>query len=71
MQFVIKTTHQPVGLPVGSVTKCGEIAPLWHDFKSLGHIFEVLFSIWQNVYHTLAKFYAIGQVFIALDSYIL
>ena len=38
-----------------SVTRFGEILPLWHNFKSIGQIFEGLFSIWQNVDHTVAK----------------
>ena len=38
-----------------SVTRFGEIVPLWHNFKSLGQFRLGLFSIWQNVYLTLAK----------------
>ena len=38
-----------------SVTRFGEILPLWHNFKSLGQIFEGLFSIWQSFNLTLAK----------------
>ena len=32
------------GWPVSSVTRVGEISPLWHYFKSFGQIFEGLFS---------------------------
>ena len=38
-----------------SVTRFGEILPLWHNFKSIGQIFEGLFSIWQIIILTLAK----------------
>ena len=54
-----------------SVTRFGKISALWHNFKSLGQIFEGLFSIWQNYILSLAKCYAIGQDFIAVDGHIL
>ena len=38
-----------------SVTRSGEISPLWHNFQSLGQIFKGSFSIWQNFDPTLAK----------------
>ena len=39
------------------VTRFGEISPIWYNFKSLGHIFGGLFSIWQNVDPTEAKMF--------------
>ena len=36
-----------------SVTRFGEIAPLWQNFTSLWQIFDTLFLIWQNVEPTL------------------
>ena len=38
-----------------TATRFSEISPLRHNFKSLGQIFESLFSIWQNVNLTLTK----------------
>ena len=35
-----------LGLVGGSVTKFGEILPLWQNFKYLGQNCEVKFSIW-------------------------
>ena len=51
---------------VSSVTRFGEITPLWHNYKRFGQFFEALFSIWHNFDPTLAKI-AIGQVFIVID----
>ena len=31
-----------------SVTRFGEMSPLWQYFKSLGQVFKSLFSVWQN-----------------------
>ena len=53
-----------------SVTRFGEISPLWHDFKNLRQIIDALFSIWQNFNLTLGKI-AIGQVFIVTDGHML
>ena len=38
-----------------SVTRFGEISPLLNNFKTLGQIFEDLFSIWQHFNLTWAK----------------
>ena len=51
------------------MTRLGKISPLRHNFKNLGHIFEGLFSVWQNVDPTVGK--TLGQVFIAVDGQIL
>ena len=52
-----------------SVTRFGEMSPLWHNFKSFG---QFLAFIWQNVIFTLVKCHPIGQVvFIVADSHIL
>ena len=40
-----------------SMTRFGEISPIWYDFKSLGHLFGGLFSFWQNVDPTEAKMF--------------
>ena len=40
-----------------SVTRFGEILPLWHNCKSLGCIFEGSFTIWQNFDPTVAKMF--------------
>ena len=42
-----------------SVTRFGEIPPIWYNFKSLGLNlkFEGLFSIWLNVDPTEAKMF--------------
>ena len=40
---------------VNSVTKFGEISPLWQKLTSLWLIFAGLFLIWQNAYPTLAN----------------
>ena len=41
---------------VHSVTKFGEISPLWHNLQSLGQFLDGLFTIWQNFEPTLASF---------------
>ena len=51
-----------------SVTRFGEIVPIWYNFKSLGQKFEGLFSIWQNVDPTEAQCFTIGQFFIVADD---
>ena len=38
-----------------SVTRFGEILPLWHNFKSVGQIFEVCLIFRRFLYSTLAK----------------
>ena len=37
-----------------SVTRFGEIPPLWQNFKTLGQFFECLVSVGQNFETTLA-----------------
>ena len=39
--------------PASSVTRMGEILPLWQNFKTLWQSFEGLFSIWQTFEPTL------------------
>ena len=46
-----------------SVTRFGKISPLWHNFKSLGEIFQGLFSIWQNFDPTVGKMFYIWVSF--------
>ena len=38
-----------------SVTRFGEISPLWQNFTSLREILDGLFLIWQNVEPSLAN----------------
>ena len=38
-----------------SVTRVGEISPLWHNLTRYGQIFESLFSIWHSYEPTLAN----------------
>ena len=45
-----------------SVTRLGEFSPLWRKFKSIWHIFEGLFLIWQMCC-------IIGLIFIALGKW--
>ena len=40
-----------------SVTRFGEILPLWHNFKSIGQIFEALYSIGQILILLVQGFY--------------
>ena len=40
-----------------SVTRFGEISPLWHNFKNLWDIFEGLFCAWENVDPGVAKMF--------------
>ena len=44
-----------------SVTRFGEISPLWHNLKNLGYIFERSFSVWQNVDPTVTKKLIFGK----------
>ena len=44
-----------------SVTKIGEIAPLWQSL-------EGLFRIWQNCKHTLANISSKWQIFIVVNG---
>ena len=48
-----------------SVTRFGEILPLWQNFKILWH-FKALFSIVQNIELTVVIFCAFGKIFIVL-----
>ena len=55
---------------MNSVNRFGEIPPLWQNCKSLWQFSLALFSIWQNVEHTLKKCvsYWIGQVFFVVNG---
>ena len=39
---------------LNSVTRFGELSPLWQKFTSIWQIFDSLFLIWQNAEHILA-----------------
>ena len=54
-----------------SVTRFGEILPLWQNFKSLWLFFEGLFCIGQNIEPNWANFNDIGQNFIVVNCPIL
>ena len=43
--------------PSHSVTRLGEISPLWQKIPSLWQIFVSLFPMWQNAKPTLANLY--------------
>ena len=45
---------------MNSVNRFGEIPPLWQNCKSLWQFSLALFSIWQNVEHTLKNVSPIG-----------
>ena len=45
-----------------SVTRFGEISPLWNILKVFRQFFLKTFSIWQNFEPTLANSFAIGQI---------
>ena len=40
-----------------SVTRYGEISPIWQNLQSLGQIFKAPFTIWQNFEPTFANFH--------------
>ena len=51
-----------------SVTRFGEILPLWQSFERLWHFLECLLSFWQNVVPTLAIFDATQQILIVTNG---
>ena len=54
-----------------SVTRFGEISPLWRFLKRLRHFSESLFAIWQNFEPPLAKFECYWQICIDANGQIL
>ena len=50
-----------------SVTRFGEVSPLWQQKISLLQFLVGLISLWQNFQLTLANVYAIGQIFIVVN----
>ena len=53
--------------------QCGQIwqiSPFWYNLKSLGQIFDGLFSTWRKFDPTVSKRFTIGQVFIVVDGQI-
>ena len=50
-----------------SVTRFGEISPLWQKFKTFWLSLEGLFSIWQNFKPTLANISSKWQAFIVVN----
>ena len=54
-----------------SVTRFGEILPLWQNFKSLWLFFEGLFCIWQTLEPNWANVFEIGQILIVVNGPIL
>ena len=65
--------HIALPLPclVLSVTRFGEILPLWHNFQKSWAHFVGLFSIWQNFDPTEAKVFKlfILQVFVVVPGW--
>ena len=53
---------------MSSVTRFGEISPLWHDYKIIGQFFKVYLVFGKMLILLWQKCYAIGQVFIVVDS---
>ena len=51
-----------------SVTRFGEITPLWWNSKRFGQLFEWLFIYWQNFKPSLAISFVIGQIFAVINS---
>ena len=43
-----------LGCTKTSVTRLGEISPLWQNLKVFGQLLKALFTIWQNCEPTLA-----------------
>ena len=64
--------HQKTFLSTDSVTRFGEISPLWQKFSSAWPIFDGLSLICQNSKPTLANlFHYFGLIFIAANGPIL
>ena len=51
-----------------SVTRFGEISPLWLNCSSLWQLFEGLFSIWHNLEERLWHIYVVGQILIIVNG---
>ena len=68
--FYAKMFENPI-CHVISVTRFGEISPLWQIIQVVGNFRVTWFFIWQNFESTLANFYAIWQIFFVLNSQIL
>ena len=57
----------PIKMLLGtSVTRFGDILPLWQNLKLLWQFLGRLFSIWQNIENTLKDLY--GQIIIVVNS---
>ena len=54
-----------------SVTRYGEISPLWHDVTYLWPFWKGSVSIWQNVELANVNFIYFGQVFIVVNGQLL
>ena len=54
-----------------SVTRFGKMSPIWRNKLRLWQNVDGLISIWKNFESTLAKFYAIGQIFMIVHGKIL
>ena len=54
-----------------SVTRFGEISPLWQNFKSLPKMIDGLFSIWQILNLLWQILYAIGMIYAVVSGQIL
>ena len=56
---------------VGSVTRFGEMSPLWQNAKIIRQLFEGLISIWQNFELTMEIQCAFGPKYIVVNGQIL
>ena len=54
-----------------SVTRFGEISPLWQTFTSIWQNFDSFFLIWQNAEPTLAICDIFGLIFIVANGQVL
>ena len=52
-----------------SVTRFGEISPLWQHFKSLWRLFEGLFSLGQNFETSWEKIFVIEIIFMVVNGW--
>ena len=62
--------YRGFGCSANSVTRIGEILPLWQHLKRPVQFVEGLFNIWHHFEPTLAIYYAIRQIFIAVNGLI-
>ena len=60
-----------VGLINTSVTRFGEISPLWQNFKNILQLYDGLISIWQTFEPTLENSVFFGPIYVVVNGQIL